>query len=165
MSATTTNDPAPVQTPTRLADIEAIRQVKARYFRGIDTFDGALVRSMLAEDCVLDYMACFTDPKTGVDFIPQMNAVIRGRASWGDGSVVAAMGLVTVHQGYHQEITVTGETAATATWAMTDRIFFPPGHAYRLVEGFGIYHDTYEKVAGSWFMKTARLQRLKVVGS
>jgi hypothetical protein len=159
------DDPAPVQTPTRLADIEAIRQVKARYFRGIDTFDGALVRSVLAEDCVLDYTACFTDPATGVDFIPQMNAVIRGRSSWGDGSVVAAMGLVTVHQGYHHEIVVTAEDAAEARFAMTDRIFFPPGHAYRLVEGFGIYHDTYEKVGGSWRLKTARLQRLKVVGS
>jgi hypothetical protein len=39
----------------RLAAIEAIKQVKARYFRGVDTGNGELVRLILAEDCVLDY--------------------------------------------------------------------------------------------------------------
>jgi hypothetical protein len=37
-----------------LAAAEAIRQIKARYFRGVDTADADLVRSILAEDCVLD---------------------------------------------------------------------------------------------------------------
>ena len=38
----------------RLTAIEQIKQVKARYFRGVDSCDGELVRSLLAEDCVLD---------------------------------------------------------------------------------------------------------------
>ncbi len=42
----------------RLAAIEAIRQLKARYWRGVDLGDGELVRSVLAEDCELDYHGC-----------------------------------------------------------------------------------------------------------
>lgn len=90
-------DPAPVATPTQLADIEAVRQAKARYFRGVDSADSALVRSVLAEDCMIDYLGCFTDPVTGHDFFPELNVVIRGRAAWVGGGV-AARGVVTVHQ-------------------------------------------------------------------
>lgn len=149
--------------PAQLADIEAVRQVKARYFRGIDAPDAELVRSILAEDCVLDYMGCFTDPQTGEDFFPMLNVVIRGRASWVGGGV-SSLGVISVHQGYHHEIAITGEATAQAIWSMTDRMFMPEGHAYRLLEGFGNYHDTYEKVGGRWYIKTSRLQRLKVVG-
>ena len=150
--------------PQNPADIEAIRLIKARYFRGIDTPDAALVRSVLAEDCVLDYMGCFTDPKSGRDYFPQLNVVIRGRASWVGGGV-SSMGVTSVHQGYHHEIVLTSATSAEGIWAMTDRMFMPPGHEFALIEGFGLYHDTYEKVAGEWLIKTARLQRIRVGGS
>ena len=33
--------------------IEEIKQAKAKYFRGVDTSDGPLVRSILADDCLL----------------------------------------------------------------------------------------------------------------
>ena len=65
----------------RLAAIETIRTAKARYFRGVDTGDDALVRSVLAEDCVLDHRGCCTDPVTGRDFMPAMNMVLRGRSA------------------------------------------------------------------------------------
>ncbi len=42
----------------RLLATDEITQLKARYFRGVDTCDGDLVRAILAEDCVLDYMGC-----------------------------------------------------------------------------------------------------------
>ena len=48
----------------RLAAIEAIKQIKARYWRGVDLCDGELVRSVLAEDCELDYHGCCADPQT-----------------------------------------------------------------------------------------------------
>lgn len=150
--------------PARLADIEALRLLKARYFRGIDAPDPELVRTLLANDCVLDYMGCFTDPLTGEDFFPQLNVVIRGREAWRGGGV-ASMGVVSVHQGYHHEITVTGEATAEAIWCMTDRMFMPEGFKYRLIEGFGSYYDTYVKQDGRWYFQTTRLERLRVVGS
>ena len=148
----------------RLSAIEAIRQVKAKYFRGVDTSDGALVRGVLAEDCVLDYMGCCTDPRTGQDFLPSMNVVMRGRAAWSDEGFAAA-GIVSAHHGHNSEITVTGETTAEAIWSMTDQLYMPPGAPFAKMMGHGYYHETYEKVGGRWMIKTLRIQRTRVEAS
>jgi hypothetical protein len=145
----------------RLAAIEAIKQVKARYFRGVDTGDAALVRGILAEDCVLDYMGCCTDPATGRDFLPAMNIVMRGRESWASGGLSDA-GIVSAHHGHNCEITLTSGTTASAIWSMTDRLFMPPGGAYAVMTGYGYYHETYENVGGAWLIKTIRIQRIRV---
>ena len=54
----------------RLAAIEAIKQAKAKYWRGVDLGDGDLVKSVLAEDCELDYHGCCVDPQSGIDHLP-----------------------------------------------------------------------------------------------
>jgi hypothetical protein len=140
---------------------EDIRTIKARYFRGVDTADSDLVRSILAEDCVLDYMGCCTDPKTGRDYFPAMNIVMRGAASWSSEGL-AAMGIVSVHHSHNGEITITGETTASAIWSMTDRLFMPASWDYAVMTGYGYYHETYEKIGESWKLKTLRIQRLRV---
>jgi hypothetical protein len=145
----------------RLAAIEDIKQLKAKYWRGVDNGDGALVRSILAEDCVLDYMGCCTDPASGVDHMPQMNMVMRGRGSWQTGNLEEPR-LVTVHQGHQSEIEVTGETTARGVWSFTDRFFMPPGSPFGRLVGYGYYHDTYEKADGTWLLKTTRITRLWV---
>ena len=145
----------------KLAAIEAIRQVKARYFRSVDSGDGALASTFLAEDCVLDYTGCCTDPVTGIDHFPEMNAVIRGRAGW-LSDAFRSSGIVTAHQGHQSEIEITSETTATGSWAFTDRFFFPPGGPVSRFEGYGHYHETYEKVDGAWLLKTTRVTRIKI---
>jgi len=148
----------------RLAAVEEIRQVKAKYFRGVDTGDGDLVRSILAEDCVLDYVGGCTDPATGIDYLPSTNTVLRGRSAWPAGTNLN-LGMVSVHQGHTAEIEVTGESTASAVWSMTDRLYFPPGGKYSAMTGYGHYHETYQKVDGAWKLKTTRLTRLRVEGS
>ena len=145
----------------RLLAIEEIKQVKAKYFRGVDTSDGPLVRGILAEDCVMDYMGCCTDPKTGQDFLPSMNIVMRGAASWSDGGF-AASGIVSAHHGHNSEITVTSDTTADAIWSMTDQLYMPPGAPFAKMTGHGHYHETYEKVGGRWKIKTLRIVRTRV---
>ena len=145
----------------RLAAIEAIKQVKARYFRGVDTSDSALVRSILAEDCVLDYMGCCIDPASGRDFLPAMNIVMRGRDSWTDGGM-SAMGIVSTHHGHLGEVTVSSADSASAIWPMTDRLFLPPGGEFSLVMGYGYYHETYVRTGGEWQIRTLRIERLRV---
>ena len=149
--------------PDHLADIEAIRQVKATYCRGVDTGDAALVRSILAEDCELDYVGCFVDPGSGVDFFPPMGIVLKGRRNF--GSALVDLGIVSVHQVYTPEIALTGETTATAIWPMTDRLWFPQGAEYAAITGYGHYHETYEKVDGAWKLRTTRITRLRVEGA
>ncbi len=148
----------------RLAAIEEIKQVKAKYFRGVDTGDGDLVRSILAEDCVLDYMGGCTDPATGIDYAPSTNTILRGREAWPAGQRVN-IGMVSVHQGHTVEIEVTSDSTASAIWSMTDRWYFPPGAGYSTITGYGHYHETYENVDGSWKIKTTRLTRLRVEGA
>jgi hypothetical protein len=145
----------------RLAAIEAIRELKAKYWRGVDTVDGALVRSILAEDCVLDCMGCCTDPASGVDHMPQMNIVMRGRDSWQTGNLEHPR-LITVHQGHQHEIAVTSPATATGVWAFTDRFFMPPDAPFARLTGYGHYHDTYEKTGGVWLLKTMRFSRIWV---
>lgn len=147
----------------RLSAIEEIKQVKARYFRGVDTADTELVRGILADDCVLDYMGCCTDPATGRDFFPAMNVVMRGSASWSSEGLAKA-GIVSVHQGHNCEVRLTSDTTASAVWSMTDRMFMPPGAPISHMTGYGHYHETYEKVGGSWKIKTMRITRLRVEG-
>ncbi len=146
---------------SRLAAIDEIKTVKARYFRGVDTCDAALVRGILAEDCVLDYRGCCTDPATGRDFMPAMNTVVEGRDSWSEGGLGAA-GIVSVHQGHNCEIELTSDTTATGTWSMTDRLYMPAGAPFALMTGFGYYFETYEKDDDVWRIKTLRIQRIRV---
>lgn len=145
----------------RLIAIEEIRQLKARYFRGVDQSDGDLVRSVLAEDCVLDYIGCCVDPATGKDFIPAMNVVLRGRDSWvADG--MSKLGIVSVHQGHNFEVEFDSDTSARGIWSMTDRLYFPPGGAFALMTGYGHYIETYEKIGDAWKLKTTRITRIRV---
>ena len=148
----------------RLAAIEAIRNIKAKYWRGVDQGDAALVRSILADDCVLDFRGCCTDPTSGTDFLPQMNIVMTGRDTW---QAQALAGYVTSHQGHQAEIEVTGTDSASAIWTFTDRFFYPPGMQYSRFTGYGYYHEAYVREAGAgdsggWKIKTTRITRLFV---
>jgi hypothetical protein len=144
-----------------LSAIEAIRTVKARYFRGVDTCDGELVRGILAENCLLDYTNCFVDPASGRDFFPAMSVVVRGRAAW-SARGLSALGIVSVHEGHGGEVELTGENSARAIWSMTDRLFMPKESQFACLTGYGHYHETYERIDGSWKISTLRLSRLRV---
>ena len=150
-----------MDTTDRLAATDELTQLKARYFRGVDTCDGDLVRSLLAEDCVLDYRGCCVDPATGRDFIPAMNVVLRGRAAWkSDG--MSSLGIVSVHQGHNFELDFTSDTTAKGIWSMTDRLWFPAGGPFSLMTGYGHYRETYEKSGGAWLLKTTHVTRIRV---
>lgn len=145
----------------RLVAVDQIKQLKAKYFRGVDTCNGDLVKETLAEDCVLDYMGCCTDPATGKDFIPAMNVILRGRDSWRSNGL-SRLGIVSIHQGHTFEVEFTSDTSAKGIWSMTDRLYFPPRGEFACMTGFGHYHETYEKIANSWKIKTTRITRLRV---
>lgn len=151
--------------PADLAEIEAIRQAKARYVRGVDEGDAALVRAILHPDCTLDYRGCFVDPVTGDDHFPAMGIVLEGREAF--GSALVELGVVSVHQVYTGEIALTGPTTASAVFPMTDRLWFPPGGAWPFARltGYGHYRETYEKVDGAWLLKTTTITRLRVEGA
>ncbi len=127
-------------------DIEAIKQLKARYFRTMDTKDWAAMREVFTDDVVVDTTSSGGGVVEGADaFIAFLRDII------GD--------VVTVHHGHMPEIELTSATSATGIWAMEDMLRWPNGME---LHGYGHYHETYEKVAGEWRIKTTTLSRLRV---
>ncbi len=150
-----------MDTLTRLDAMESIKQAKARYFRGVDTRDSALVRSILTTDCVLDYNGCCTDPFTGIDHMPAFNRILNGAASFGDGGA-ASDGFVSIHHGHDCDINVFDDTTADAIFAMSDQLFFASGRPFNRLDGAGFYHERYRVEDGIWKIATLRLERLRV---
>ncbi|MGW1029113.1 nuclear transport factor 2 family protein [Streptomyces sp. NPDC002577] len=127
-------------------DIEAIKQLKARYFRTLDTKDWDGMRQVFTDDLVMDTTESGGIVTTGGDtFIAYVSDLL------GDVS--------TVHQGHTPEISLTSPSKATGIWALEDRLWYPDG---REVRGFGHYHETYEKAEGVWRIKTSKLTRLRM---
>ena len=130
------------------ADVEAIKQLKARYFRTLDAKDWAAMRQVFTDDLVMD-----TSASPG-------GTVVAGA----DEFMVFLLGVigdvVTVHHGHTPEIEVTSAaTTARGIWAMEDMLRWPDG---REMHGYGHYHETYELVEDAWRIKTSTLTRLRV---
>ena len=133
-------------------ELEAIRQLKARYCRFLDTKDVEGWRAVFCADLtvLLDGAVCTggNDPQTGppiegVDnFVPMVLATLDGVA--------------TVHHCHTPELSVDSPTTATGIWAMEDMLFFPDGNQ---LHGAGHYHETYEKRDGAWRIKSLHLTR------
>jgi len=124
--------------------VESIKQLKARYFRTMDTKDWAGMREVFADDVVMD-----TTESGG--------SVIAGADEFLAFLQEALAGATTVHQGHMPEIELTSPTTATGIWALEDLIVWPNGGR---LEGYGHYHETYELVDGAWRIKTSTLTRL-----
>ena len=97
-----------------LDDIEAINQLKARYFRTMDTKDWDGMRQVFTDDVVMDTTESGGGVVTGAD---EFMAFLRE----------ALDGAVTVHQGHMPEIDLTSETTATGIWALNDIVIWPNG--------------------------------------
>jgi len=128
-----------------LDDVEAIKQVKARYFRLMDTKDWDGLAGVFTDDVEIDITSEGAGVVRGVaDYMPFIASVL------GD--------VTTVHHGHMPEIELTSATTATGVWAMEDMLRWPDG---REMHGYGHYHETYEKVGGAWRIKSSKLTRLR----
>ena len=125
-------------------DIEAIRRLKARYFRTMDTKQWDEMRLVFTDGVVIDT----TDSGGGI--ISGADAFMAFlRDTLGD--------VVTVHHGHMPEIELTSATTATGIWALQDLLVWPNGTR---LQGYGHYHETYEKVGGEWRIASSTLTRL-----
>ena len=127
-------------------DLEALKQLKARYFRTMDTKDWGAMRSVFADDLVID-----TSESGG--------GVVEGADEFMTFLRETLADVVTVHHGHMPEITLTSATTATGIWAMEDMLRWPNGME---LHGYGHYHETYERVGEEWRIKTSTLTRLRM---
>ena len=135
--------------------VEEIKQLKARYFRCMDTKDWTGLQSVFASDAQAVYDVNSTD---GLGTI--------GEPVIGAAEIIAFIRrgvepLITVHHGHMPEIELTSPTTARGILAMEDLLRAPDG-SVDTVHGFGHYHETYERIDGQWRIKTLRLTRLRV---
>jgi len=130
-----------------LEDIEAITQLKARYFRFMDTKDWDALAEVFTPDVHID----MTGEGAGITDDVQSYLPF----------LVANVGEVTtVHHGHMPEITLTSDTEATGVWAMEDELWWPEGSPIRYMHGYGHYHETYRKDDGRWRIASMTLTRL-----
>ncbi|HWF16743.1 MAG TPA: nuclear transport factor 2 family protein [Acidimicrobiales bacterium] len=127
-------------------DLEAIRKLKARYFRTMDTKDWEGMRQVFTDDVVVDTSEAGGSVVSGADnFVAFLQDTLRGA--------------VTVHHGHMPELDLTSPTTATGIWALNDLVIWPNG--VRL-NGCGHYDESYEKVSDEWRIKSSKLTRLHV---
>ncbi len=129
-----------------LAEIEAIKQLKARYCRLLDTKDWTGWRALFTDDFRSD-----TSPSGGKVIVGADEFVAFTRKSLRDQP--------TVHQVHAPEIELTSATTARGVWALEDVVRFGPGLNLR---GYGHYHETYAKLDGRWRFTSSTLTRLRV---
>ncbi|HEX4245513.1 MAG TPA: nuclear transport factor 2 family protein [Acidimicrobiales bacterium] len=128
-------------------DIEAIKQLKARYFRLMDTKDWDGLAGVFADDVHIDMAGEGGGITESVaEYMPFIRQVLAD--------------VTTVHHGHMPEITLTSPTTATGIWALEDQLWWPEGSPISSMHGFGHYHEAYEKVEGAWAIKTMTLTRL-----
>ena len=141
--------------PEDLAAIEEIRQLKARYFRCMDTKAWDAFADLFTADAIMDMSGEMRADANG-------DGIVHGRdeiAAFVRGSIDD---VTTVHHGHTPEIDVISPNEASGVWAMEDSLRWPASAPIRTLHGFGHYHDTYEKRDGRWLIRSTKLTRLRL---
>ncbi len=135
----------------RLEAIEEIRNLKARYFRLMDTKQWDELKAVFTRD---------------------MKVLTPEGAVYAEGGDVYAASLrsslenaISCHQGLTGEIEVTDADNASGIWTMQDVIEWEDHHprfGWKSILGRGHYHETYRKEYGVWRIATLTLTRLRL---
>ena len=130
-----------------LSDMEDIRVLKHRYFRGIDTADAELLKDLFTDDIQVDYRGGY------------YRITFEGKAAMLEflansfNTQTAAM-----HHGHMPEITITGEDTAEGLWYLED-IFINLTKKTHII-GSAIYKDRYRRVGGQWKIEHTEYDRV-----
>lgn len=136
------------KTVRRLAAIEDIRQLKARYFRCVDLRLWEEFADLFTDDLEVDFAESTSLPKGKQEFLTSVANHFRSGYS--------------VHHGHIPEIEILDDTTATAIWPMYDRVESPADSGYVSHEGWGHYTERYRRCAdGKWRISHSRLTRIQ----
>jgi hypothetical protein len=155
----------------RLIAIEEIKQLKAAYFRGMDTKAWDEFRTLFTEDVIVDTTEAFTPLDASGQPIeadqphraPEPSLYLQGVGAFLEAQHYHLDGVSTVHHGHTPEITILSDTEATGVWAMEDKLRWPPGRGpMREMHGYGHYRERYRKVDGRWRIASLKLTRVRI---
>lgn len=129
-------------TPDDLVEIEAIKQVKYRYFRFLDLKMWDEMTTLFVPEATCAYSAGAYSYE-GRDAIIEFFRKSMGRESF-----------LSSHKAHHPEITLTGADTATGIWALEDWVIDTQWELD--IRGAAFYTDDYVKRDGEWqILRTA----------
>ena len=131
----------------QLSDLEDIRTLKHRYFRGIDTADMVLLSDLFTDDIEVDYR--------GGGYRVQLS----GRENMLEflaNSFHSDAG--AMHHGHMPDIRLTGSDSAEGIWYLED--IFIDVEAQTHTSGTALYRDAYRREDGSWKIARTEYDRL-----
>lgn len=134
--------------------LEAIRSLKARYCRYIDTKQWDRLRGLFGRSARFEGFGSAPDGADADAFVAGVSARLAKA--------------VSVHHCHTPEIVFLAPDRARGVWAMQDHLEWP--EAIRLKEapevrgfiGFGHYEEAYVREDGTWKMDFLRLTRLRI---
>jgi bile-acid 7alpha-dehydratase len=128
-----------------MEDIEAIKNLKAKYFRCVDKKLWEEMETVLTEDAVADY-------GMGIELLHGRKAIIEFlKKNLGRDS------MITVHQGHNPEIEIISDTTARGIWVLNDRLII---QTIATLNGWRYYEDEYVKVNGEWKKKSTKITNI-----
>lgn len=137
---------------SELEELEAIKRLKYKYLRCIDTKQWKELREVFTDDAVASY----DSGRYSANGLDELIDFLLGTLERTD---VASM-----HQVHCPELEITGETSARGIWYFHDFVVNPgpvsggmPGHS--VLQGAGFYDDQYVKQDGAWKIKQVGYQR------
>ena len=134
----------------QLSDLEEIRTVKHRYYRGIDTADEAMLATLFTPDVTVEYrgggyLVRLAGRDAMLDFL--MNSFHADS--------------VATHMGHMPDITLTGDDEAEGIWYLDD--VYISLERQDVTTGSAIYHDRYRRVDGQWKIAHTEYDRIAEV--
>lgn len=129
----------------KLIEIEQIKQLKARYFRALDTKDWPLIESCLTEQCIAEYDGGKYS-FSGKGKIVQFFSTYMGNPK-----------LIFMHQGHHPEISFIDDHHAKGIWYLQDVVINLENQT--TLRGAGFYHDDYTLENKQWLISKTGYER------
>jgi hypothetical protein len=139
----------------RIADRVALQELKAKYYRYVDTKQWDAWRELLADDIVFYKNEGFLSPVVEPMAVGADDLVEKVSANMENA--------VSIHQLHMPELQFTGENTATGIWALYDWVERFNGTGF---QGFGHLHENYVKGDdGRWRVSEIHLTRLRLDSS
>jgi hypothetical protein len=125
----------------RLEDIEALKHLKARYFRCIDAKQWDEVEALFWPHA--EITATVARDGTLAGFLTSLRNL-------GDG-------VTTFHAGHMPELDVRSDGTAGGRWAMSFHLQWDGDNGPEGIQGFRFYEDEYLKSGGEWRISAMRI--------
>ncbi len=131
----------------QLSDLEDIRTLKHRYFRGIDTADMALLKDLFTADVTVDYRG----GGYRVELSGREDMLLFLANAFHSGAVA-------MHHGHMPDITLHGPDDAEGLWYLEDIFINLEAQTHTI--GSAIYRDVYRREDGAWRIARTEYDRV-----